>query len=288
MPHLRANVSLSEIGIFFMKLFNDICHKDNRSVTVYQEPVGDLPNGYFLWQIDVTMDIYELRKQRLREMIDDHFSGKVARFAAFSGIKSTQIHRWLSDSTTNPRKITEDSAREIEKKLTTYGIRPGEMDVPKAEARNLTHRDARRVPLISWVNAGKGDEAIDPYAKGDGEEMIAIDDTLILSKHSFALRIKGLSMVRPDGEGFHPGDIIIIDPMVKPKPGDYIVAYLELEDKSTFKKYRSRGMNKNGHPIFELVPLNPDYPTITVDESCPGRVVGTVMEYRKRRKESPE
>lgn len=148
----------------------------------------------------------------------------------------------------------------------------------------------RFINLISWVNAGKGDEITDPYGKGDGEEMIAVDGDLAmkLSKNSFALRIRGTSMVRPDGEGFHPGDIIIIDPMVKPKPGDYVVAYLELEDKSTFKKYRSRGMNKDGISIFELVPLNPDYPTITVDENCPGRVIGTVMEYRKRRKEATE
>lgn len=271
-----------------MNSFNCIGHKDNRPVIIYQEPTGDLPNGYFLWQIDAAMDIYELRKQRLREIIDDYFNGKVARLAAYSGIKSTQIHRWLSEATTNPRKITEDSAREIERKLTAVGVRPGEMDVPKEEAINLTQRDPRRVPLISWVNAGKGDEAIDPYAKGDGEEMIAIDDTLALSKYSFALRIKGISMVRPDGEGFHPGDIIIIDPEIKPKPGDYVVAFLEQEGKSTFKKFRSRGNSKQGTPVFELVPLNPDYPTITIDEYYPGRIVGTMMEYRKRRKPESE
>lgn len=146
--------------------------------------------------------------------------------------------------------------------------------------------ESREVPLISWVDAGKGDEITDPYSLGDGEEMIAVDGDLAgkLSKGAFALRIRGQSMTRPDGDGFHPGDIIIVDPRIKPKPGDYVVAFLQYENKSTFKKYRNRGNNKNGDPIFELVPLNPDYPTITVDESYPGRIIGTMMEYRKRRK----
>ena len=31
---------------------------------------------------------------------------------------------------------------------------------------------------------------------------------------------------------------------------------------ATFKKYRPRGIDADGKPIFELVPLNDDYATI--------------------------
>ena len=51
-----------------------------------------------------------------------------------------------------------------------------------------------------------------------------------------------------------------------------------------FKKYRPRGHDSNGHEIFELVPLNQDWPTITVNADNPGQIVGTVMEHRRRRR----
>lgn len=142
--------------------------------------------------------------------------------------------------------------------------------------------DVRNVPVISLVQAGFGRDGEDPYPRGEGSGSVLVDADLAqsLSRLVFALEITGESML----EEFRPGDVVIIDPMVKPQPGDYVVAKLDRDSAATFKKYRARGSGANGEPIFELVPLNPDFATITVSSDNPGRIIGTMMEHRRRRR----
>lgn len=135
---------------------------------------------------------------------------------------------------------------------------------------------SRRIPLISYVQAGHMTEAVDPYSVGDGADWLLTD--LDLSAHAFALRIKGDSML-PE---FREGDTVIIDPCVHPLPGDYVVAK-NGENEATFKKYRPRGVNEHGQQVFELVPLNEDYPSMRSDIT-PIRIIGTMVEHRRYRK----
>ncbi len=81
---------------------------------------------------------------------------------------------------------------------------------------------------------------------------------------------------------FKPGDRVIIDPSTSPQPGDYVVAK-NGEEEATFKKYRPRGVNERGDVVFELVPLNEDYPSMRSDVT-PIRIVGTMVEHRKYRR----
>ena len=134
----------------------------------------------------------------------------------------------------------------------------------------------RRIPLISCVQAGAMTEAVDPYALGDAAEWMLTD--LELSQNAFALRIKGDSML-PE---FREGDTVIIDPAVQPLPGDFVVAK-NGENEATFKKYRPRGMNEQGKQVFELVPLNEDYPSMRSDLTAV-RIIGTMVEHRRYRK----
>lgn len=134
----------------------------------------------------------------------------------------------------------------------------------------------RRIPLVSYVQAGHMTEAVDPYALGDADEWMLTD--LDLSSNAFALRIKGDSML-PE---FREGDTVIIDPGVLPLPGDYVVAK-NGENEATFKKYRPRGVNEQGQQVFELVPLNEDYPSMRSDIT-PIRIIGTMVEHRRYRK----
>lgn len=134
----------------------------------------------------------------------------------------------------------------------------------------------RRIPLISYVQAGHMTEAVDPYAVGDGADWLLTD--LDLSANAFALKIKGDSML-PE---FREGDTVIIDPAVLPLPGDYVVAK-NGDHEATFKKYRPRGVNEHGQQVFELVPLNEDYPSMRSDIT-PIRIIGTMVEHRRYRK----
>ncbi|RQS22429.1 helix-turn-helix domain-containing protein [Burkholderia sp. Bp8995] len=135
---------------------------------------------------------------------------------------------------------------------------------------------SRRVPLISSVQAGRMTEAIDPFPPGGAFEYLLTD--LELSESAFALEIEGDSMT-PD---FNPGDRVIVDPAVHPRPGDFVVAKNGREE-ATFKKYRARGIGADGREAFELVPLNPDYPAISSDHE-PVRIIGVMVEHRRYRK----
>lgn len=124
------------------------------------------------------------------------------------------------------------------------------------------------VPVISYVQAGSFKEAIQ-----DAQDNFVASYTENLSENAFALEVQGESMT-PE---FKPGDKIIVDPDVEPKPGDYVIAQ-NGEHEATFKKYRPRGYDSEGNVIFELTPLNPDYPILNSAEQ-PIRIIGTVIEH---------
>jgi SOS-response transcriptional repressor LexA len=134
----------------------------------------------------------------------------------------------------------------------------------------------KQVPLISYVRAGHWAGIGDSRQAEDAHEWLMTD--LDVSDGAFALEIKGDSML-PE---FSPGDRVIIDPSIKPQPGDYVVAK-NGEEEAMFKKYRLRSVDERGIEVFELVPLNPDYPSIRSDQT-PIHIVGTMVEVRKYRR----
>ncbi len=119
-------------------------------------------------------------------------------------------------------------------------------------------------------------EIVTPFPPGWGYEYLLTD--LDLSDHAFALEIEGHSMI-PE---FQPGDRVIVEPAIAPRPGDFVVAKNGREE-ATFKKYRARGVTVDGLDLFELVPLNPDYPTIS-NEREPVKIIGVMVEHRRYRK----
>lgn len=151
---------------------------------------------------------------------------------------------------------------------------------PPPEARGVNIQPAnigsRRVPLIDYVQAGNWTAVTDPYPLGDAHDWLSTD--LELSGGAFALQIKGDSML-PD---FKECDRVIIDPAITPQPGDFVVAK-NGDQEATFKKYRPRGANERGDLIFELVPLNDDYPSMRSD-TTQIVIVGTMVEHRKYRR----
>ncbi len=131
----------------------------------------------------------------------------------------------------------------------------------------------RRIPVISYVQAGRMTEMRTPFSAGDVFEYLMTD--LALSDRAFALEIRGKSM-EPE---FREGDHAIFDPEVAPRPGDFVVAKNGSEE-ATFKKYRPRGVSSTGQEIFELAPLNDDYPTLRSD-SQQITIIAVLVEYRR-------
>lgn len=147
---------------------------------------------------------------------------------------------------------------------------PGKFDENVAPA----NAGVRPIPVISAVQAGQLKDMENPYSPGDGYSVEYTDQKL--SRWAFALEVEGESMMPL----FKPGDRLIVDPNLAPQPGDYVIAR-NGSDQATFKKYRPRGMDANGEMIFELVPLNDDYPTMRSDIEHL-IVIGVVTEHRKK------
>lgn len=138
----------------------------------------------------------------------------------------------------------------------------------------------RQIPLISYIQAGDLTSIMDDHAPGAASDYLLTD--LTVSRHTFALEIKGKSM-EPD---FKEGDRVIIDPEVKPQPGDFVAAKT-VDDhghgEATFKKYRPRGITATGVEVFELSPLNEDFPSMRSD-TMPLQIIGTMVEHRRYRR----
>lgn len=131
--------------------------------------------------------------------------------------------------------------------------------------------EAYKVPLISYVQAGVWTESCE-LRDSTGFEYIMT--SLELSDKAFALQIKGDSM-EPE---FKEGDLVIVDPSIKPTPGEFVVA-MNGESEATFKKYRELGYDEHERIQFELIPLNPDYTIIsTLNQQI--RIIGTMVEHR--------
>ena len=103
-----------------------------------------------------------------------------------------------------------------------------------------------------------------------------IPSTVIASENSFYLRIEGKSML----PRFNEGDLILIDPDIMPAPGKFVAA-INGDNEATFKQYKELGTrNEYGIAHFELVPLNPMFPTLSsLNQEI--RIIGVAVEKRE-------
>ena len=165
------------------------------------------------------------------------------------------------------------SLAEISQRLADEQMRISQANV---EYGVTIRQDRRGIPIIDYIQAGKWREIADAYPRGSASEYIQAHSSN--GPYTFALRIIGNSM-EPE---FREGDVIVVDPDVAPNPGDYVVARNHVEA-ATFKKYRPRGVDDKGQPIFELVPLNDDYAVMRSDQE-PIQIIGTMVEHTRFRK----
>lgn len=133
--------------------------------------------------------------------------------------------------------------------------------------------NAGKVPVISYVQAGTWDEAMNPYDLNDAEKWLSWPTPH--SDRSFCLRVKGPSM---EPEYMHDG-YILVDPSVEAIHGDDIVARTP-DGKVTFKKYQ------NGPEGKHLLAINKDYPNRIMEIPDGTVICGVVTGYwvDKRRK----
>jgi transcriptional regulator with XRE-family HTH domain len=126
----------------------------------------------------------------------------------------------------------------------------------------------RRVPLFSHsqIKSATRGEAVGRTA---GSEQFS-DLFCEASDRAYALVVQGEDM----SPRFMPGDIIVVDPTLKPADNDYVIFDESEEGEVFLRQYRARGEH------FDLVALHPDHLTISTGKDRPApRILGVVVQH---------
>lgn len=208
---------------------------------------------------------------RIQEIVAAGYKKSVLARAA--GKSPAAVTQWISGET---KEIKADSAAGIQTVtgFSAVWIATGKGPKMAAVSNVSPVQERKRVPLISWVQAGSWSEVQDTFAAGEADHWERAFSSSP-SESAFALVVEGESMTSPyPGElSFPSGTIIIVDPGRSAGAGDYVVAKDVNTQHATFKRLAYDGGR------WYLKPLNPSYPTIEIDDPAM-RVIGRVIEYR--------
>ncbi|TNI88970.1 LexA family protein [Aeromonas sobria] len=217
-------------------------------------------------------------RRRAQKMSQDELARRI-------GITRVSISKWESGLNQPKGRYLNDLAAAlgvtVDWLLTGEGNAPessGEPQIPGYHnVEPAVILPGKQIPVLSYVQAGNWREMCEQASNFDGNvEFVAASSEI--GPYGFGLWLRGDSMVPL----FKEGDLIIVDPDEGPQPGDYVVAK-NGSGEATFKKYRPRGIDENGQEVFELVPLNDDYPTMHSDRQHI-QIIGVMVEHRSYRK----
>ena len=127
------------------------------------------------------------------------------------------------------------------------------------------------IPLLDYRQVCEVDAILKQQL--DSLDVIPISTTLLpeLSADAFALIIIDDSMM-PE---LRVNDVLVIDPAVSPKPGDFVVATVVGKDDAIVCQYRQLSYTS---PEFDLMTLNENWPNININENVKVEIVGKVVQ----------
>lgn len=189
---------------------------------------------------------------------------KGVELARAVGVRPPSVSDWLSGKSKNmegPNLIRAAQFLKVNSKWLATGIGKPTDEEAKTDFSNVSFESLPfiKIPVLDFVQAGLFGTVEYDGINPKGETYT----TYQAAKPSevFSLTVEGMSMA-PD---FLPGDSIVVDASLAPQPGSYVIAQNGSYE-ATFKKYRVTGYDEYGREEFELVPLNPDYPTLSSKE----------------------
>lgn len=194
------------------------------------------------------------------------------QFADRVGVSRGAVQQWEREGGTAPRRANQKAVAELIGLSVAELMGGGEPNVGEI-------KQGRKVPLISWVEAGHLNDISDLFSPGDADEWVMASESQP-SDGSFALRVSGSSMTSPDAEApysFPDGTILLVDPNRSVTAGDFVIAKDIETQQATFKRLAYDGGR------WYLRPLNPNFRTIEIDDPSI-RVIGRVIEFQRRGK----
>ncbi len=184
------------------------------------------------------------------------------QFADAVGVSRGAVQQWERAGGTAPRRSNQQQVANVlglsVAELMSGGSNVGGQLVARAE-----------VPLVSEVEAGSY-TVIDNFKPRGRFDMVPV--SVDVRRHTYALRVRGDSMVSDRGDSFPEGAVIVVEPELAAAPGDYVIA-LNAENETTFKQ-----LVKDGGELY-LKPLNSRYPIKPLGGA---KVIGVVREFTKR------
>jgi len=208
------------------------------------------------------------RRRTLIELIEKE--GGHARFIARHGL--TAADSSYISQIVNGYSFGEKSA---EKWCQRLGLPEGYFT--SSDSLASVPNDHRKIPILSSICPGGVKKQLLEYQMGKVElPECALDNDY--SDSAFALSLHDESMMPQ----FALNDIVIIDPEVEARPGDFVLALTNVVG-DIFRLYRVREISSDKKLHFDLCPLNESYPTIKSD-SIECLITGVMVEHRRRRK----
>ena len=181
-------------------------------------------------------------------------------FADAVGVSRGAVQQWEREGGTAPKRATQARVAEV------LGVSLADL----VEGFHAQRESEKRgeVPLLTDVEAGRY-SMIDNFKPRRGLAMVPVN--VEVHRHTFALRVRGDSMISRASNSFPDGSIVIVEPDLEALPGDFVVAKNEVGE-TTFKQ-----LIKDGG-TFYLKPLNSRYPVAPLGQS---EIIGVVREFSK-------
>lgn len=225
------------------------------------------------------MDIFENRRLNFSNIINELINTKKFKnaVAVFKHYKITPSYG--SQLLNKHVNFGEKSARKLEKLLELENgaldkpidAENSEIILPKLKTYNARYRDIPLIPLnevCSWKEKVADSElyldTIVTQYKGENLEDI------------FCTKVIDLSMFPL----FQIGDFLTIDPNLKPKVADYVLAKFGV-DQVVLRQYQVSSYDSQGDVVFNLSSLNHSYPTYN-SATNPLEIIGVVVVFERR------
>lgn len=199
--------------------------------------------------------------ERIRKMRKERNLTQQDLARRMKDVSHVAISQWESNT-------TKPNAENLYELSTLFGCDFGWLlkggDGEATNAKLIPNISAVQIPILRYEDIREFD-VTHPFIQTTGEYIMT---DIQSSTSTFALKLKGDSM-KP---AFSDRDMIIIDPLEKPEPGEFVLAQVDKD--ILFRKYRIDNLDK-----FSLQPLNSDYPVISSSEAKI-KIIGTLVEHR--------
>lgn len=174
--------------------------------------------------------------------VSDWLSGKSKTMEGENLLKASKFlnvnANWLASGTGSP----------ADKKINNF----------QEDFSDILYRDLGlyKIPILEPNQAGS-------LQKNFCENIVLYNHTYtdykcIMPDGIFSIIIQDESM-EPD---LRKGDMVIIDTSLSPSPGNFVIGKVD-ENEVIIRKYRETSINEFNKRIFQFIPLNKDYPTLS-------------------------